>query len=132
MKKSLSAIIFVLLCTTASYSANTATENWDTPWGVNWTLTFDSTGVQCVETIGYPYIYVAVDETTDGATYDIEGAMDSSPNETGESADLPGSSNLTADEHFNGNIGMPYVCVRLDSCSSCAVTATVQATTTGR
>lgn len=129
MKNFVYAIILCLLLVPAtSYAANTITENWNISWGRNYTLSFDSTGVQCVEATPYSHMYIAVDETTDGATYDVEVASNSSPNETGESADVDQGSDLTADEIFVGTIGAPYLCVRIDTCSTCAVTATIQVT----
>lgn len=131
-------LILALLVSVPALGANTTTLGPDKDYGKSWTMSFDATGVQCVEIndIGgnetFPYVYVAVDITSGTGTYDVEAATADSANETGESSDLPSASNLTADEHFYGTIGMPYVCVRMDACSSCEVTATIFSTTGGR
>lgn len=131
-------LILALLMSVPAQAANTTTATALKEYGKSWTMSFDATGVQCVELNDlsandtYPYVYVAVDITSGTATYDVEAATADSANETGESSDLPSASDLTADEHFSGTIGMPYLCVRMDACSACAVTATIFATTGGR
>lgn len=126
MKKLILTLCLLLGMTGMSFAANSITLNDYKLLYRNWTMSFDSAGVQCVEITPFAYIYVAVDETTDGATYDVEVASTSSPNETGESDDVDNGSDLTADEIFVGTIAAPYLCVRLDTCSTCAVSVTVQ------
>jgi hypothetical protein len=110
-----------------SHAANTMTDPDLFGYGTSTVMTFDSTGVQCIETIGYSNLFVAVDLTSGTATYDIEtSTTKTSPNETGHTSDL--TSDATADDTYEGEVGTPYLCVRLDVCSSCAVTATIFAT----
>lgn len=108
-----------------SYAANTSTLNTFT-YGVEADMTFDSTGVQCVEVHGFPNLFVVVDLTSGTATYDIETSTTGiSPNETGNTSDL--TSNATADDTYEGEVGARYLCVRLDACSSCAVSVYLSA-----
>lgn len=127
-------LIFALLLSVPALGANSSSVTIDKPYYKKGTMSFDTTGVECIQINDirgtYPYVYIGVDETTDGATFDIEIAHADDANETGESEDLV-SDSTTDDIYFN-TLMAPYICVRLDACTTCAVSVEVHAITGGR
>jgi hypothetical protein len=131
------AVLCLLVFVPLSYGANTVTKIYPAgskaskhDWYQWYTMAFDGTGVQCVDSSTSSRIFVFVSKTGT-VVYDVEGAIDSTPDETSESIDLANGSDLSAGFIQTYTQLVPWFCVRLSTCTTCTLTVTVL-TGTGR
>lgn len=125
----LGALLLLLLSVPYLLAANTMTSDGNTsghPWYKTWVMSFDSVGTLCAQTINHQSRYVVADLTAGTIVYDVESAIVDNPNETGQSIDLASGTDLAADAHFTQNALVPWLCVRVSTCTGCVMTVTIE------
>ncbi len=117
-------ILLLFLISPFAYGANTQVDTSGVA-GVRSYMTFDTTnteGANCLDIEGYPDKSINLKITAGTANVDLEFSNDNKV----KFADL--YSDITVSDSYEFYTPMTHICIKIDSCAACAITASIYAT----